>query len=146
VDIVQRKLLGPVGALSASLFFALTGAAFAGAAPAPSPTPPQIVRTSNAWFLAGAPPASYRFAIYATGVDRNAVIAFDRDTLVPIENGASIDVGDDNVALPADQHYLRVTLPAKFRDKVGKVAVQISQDGRLSAIVYVHVESNLAVP
>jgi hypothetical protein len=129
---------------AAGAFFGLSEVALA--APAPSVPPPQIVRFSTSWFSTGAPPATYGFAIYATGVDRNAVIVFDRETLVPIENAASIDTGDEGATLPSGQRYLRVTVPAKFRDRIGKIAVQISQDGRLSPAVYVHVESALAVP
>jgi hypothetical protein len=137
---VKRGFLRTAVSAAAVAFFGLS-AGSALAAPIWSGPPPQIVRLSVAWFSTGAPPVAYRFGIYAAGADRSAVIVFDRDMPVPIENAASIDTGDDNAALPAGQHYLRVTLPAKFRDRIGKVAVQVSQDGRLSDVTYVHVES-----
>src|ERR1700686_1858980 len=80
------------------------------AAPAPTSPPPQIGRLNATWFSTDGPPEAYRLGIYATGVDRNAVIVFDRDTLVSIENGATIDSGDDNITLPADQRFLRITV------------------------------------
>jgi hypothetical protein len=141
---MKRTFLPMAAAFVASLLLASLQAA--PAAPAPTSPPPQIVRLNATWFSSNGPPEAYRFGIYATGVDRNAVIVFDRDTLVPIETGATIDSGDDNIALPADQRFLRVTVPAKFRTQAGKVSVQVSQDGKLSAPFFIHLETAFAVP
>ena len=110
------------------------------------PLVPKIVRLSPDSFLAGGPPAAYRLGIYATGADADVVVVFNRDTIAPIENAATIDLGDDNVALPADQQYLIVTVPAKFRTRPAKIEVQVSDRGRLSAPAKIFVDFARAVP
>ncbi len=132
--------------ISLAIFFiSLLALSLPETASADSPAP-KIVRLSTDSFLAGGPPAAYRFGIYATGADADAVVVFNRDTSVPIENAATIYVGDDNVALPADQQYLVVTVPAKFRTRPAKVDVQISERGRLSASASIFIDLARLVP
>jgi len=108
--------------------------------------PGKIVRLTSTTFMRNGPPEMYHLGIYVSGTGRHVSVAFDRDTIAPIENASATDVGDDDVALPSDQRYLRVTIPQRFRDRLGKISVQLSDGGQLSEPSYIYIRSSFAVP
>jgi len=140
---MARSFLSLMTAAAALLLLAPPPAA--AATPTDAPVA-KIVGLTATSFLRGGPVEAYRFGIYASGVDAGTVVVFDRETVVPIDKTFASGTGDDNVAVPPGQQYLLVTVPRKFRDRVGKVAVQLSEDGLFSLPVYIYINSALAVP